>query len=371
MTHRAPIAMTPIAMTMGEPAGIGVEISLKTWNRRAIYDLPPFYLIADPDHVRATAADLAAVSYANVGKVGSRATPPPTPVIEITNPGEATAHFERGLPVLAQPLAARPVPGQLNEANAPAVINAIETAVQHVQTGQASAVVTNPIQKSTLHAAGFQHPGHTEFLSALSGGQTPVMMLSCPGLKVVPVTIHLPLADAVASLTTEMIVERAIIAAAALDRDLGFSPPRLAIAGLNPHAGEAGDLGDAEAKIIQPAIDQLRAKGIQVMGPMAADSMFHEAARAQYDVAICMYHDQALIPVKALGFDYGINVTLGLPIIRTSPDHGTALDIAGRGAANSLSLTSAVAYAGLIARHRGRPQIQGNSQGNHSGTTRA
>ena len=149
-----------------------------------------------------------------------------------------------------------------------------------------------------------------------------------------------------------MIGERAVITAEALDRDLGFRPPRLAIAGLNPHAGEAGDMGDAEAKIIQPAIDQLRARGITVAGPMASDSMFHEAARETYDVAICMYHDQALIPVKALGFEYGINMTLGLPIVRTSPDHGTALDIAGKGQANSLSLTSAVAYAGLIARYR-------------------
>ncbi|MBT3332621.1 MAG: 4-hydroxythreonine-4-phosphate dehydrogenase PdxA [Rhodospirillaceae bacterium] len=358
----APRLSAPIAMTMGEPAGIGVEISLKTWNRRANYDLPPFYLIADPDHVRATAAHMAAISRLK--------SPKATPVIEIADPGEATAHFESGLPVLPQPLSETAVPGKLNKANAGAVINAIETAVRHVQTGRAAAVVTNPIQKSILHAAGFEHPGHTEFLATLCGGQTPVMMLSCPGLKVVPVTIHLPLKDAVASLTTELIVERATITAEALDRDLGFSPPRLAIAGLNPHAGEAGDLGNAEMEIIQPAIDQLRAKGIQVTGPMASDSMFHAAARSNYDVAICMYHDQALIPVKALGFEYGINLTLGLPIIRTSPDHGTALDIAGRGQANSLSLTSAVAYAGLIARHRGLVTVSAQEAANDLGAKR-
>lgn len=337
--------LAPIAMTMGEPAGIGVEIALKTWARRAAYDLPPFYLIADPDQVRAVIKSLADARR----KAGGAALS----FMEIAAPGEALDGFETGLPVFPQSLVKKAKPGTLNQANAPVVLGAIATAVRHVQTGQASAVVTNPIQKSILHAAGFEHPGHTEYLAALcGGGHQPVMMLSCPGLKTVPVTIHLPLEEAVASLTTDLIVERATITAAALARDLGYSPPRLAIAGLNPHAGEAGGLGSAEAEIIQPAIDRLRAQGIAVAGPMAADSMFHEAARQTYDVAICMYHDQALIPVKTLGFDSGINVTLGLPIVRTSPDHGTALDIAGQGRANSLSLTSAVAYAGVIARRR-------------------
>jgi 4-hydroxythreonine-4-phosphate dehydrogenase len=342
---RLSIAQPPTAMTMGEPAGIGVEIALKAWSRRAIYGLQPFYLIADPDLVRTAAA---ALEKAQAPMRGAAFT-----VIEIASPAECIDTFEHGLPVFSQPLAEKPVPGVLNKANAAAVLGAIETAVRHVQSGQAAAIVTNPIQKSVLHEAGFEHPGHTEYLAALcGGGHLPVMMLSCPGLKTVPVTIHLALEDAIAALTTEMIVERALITAEALDRDLAFRPPRLAIAGLNPHAGEAGDMGAAEMEIIQPAIDQLRAKGIAVVGPMASDSMFHEAARETYDVAICMYHDQALIPVKTLGFDYGINVTLGLPIVRTSPDHGTALDIAGKGQANSLSLTSAVAYAGLIARHR-------------------
>ncbi|MBT7757122.1 MAG: 4-hydroxythreonine-4-phosphate dehydrogenase PdxA [Rhodospirillaceae bacterium] len=341
----APPRLPPIAMTMGEPAGIGVEIALKTWARRAAYDLPPFYLIADPDQVRSVAKSLAAADL--------RRAPPSLSILEITTPGEALDGFEAGLPVFPQSLAKKAIPGTLDKANAPAVLGAIETAVGHVQSGQASAVVTNPIQKSILHAAGFKHPGHTEFLAALcGGGHLPVMMLSCPGLKTVPVTIHVPLEEAVASLTTDLIVQCATVTAAALDRDLGYSPPRLAIAGLNPHAGEAGDLGNAEAEIIQPAIDQLRAKGITVIGPMASDSMFHETARNTYDAAICMYHDQALIPVKTLGFESGINITLGLPIVRTSPDHGTALDIAGQGRANSLSLTSAVAYAGVIARRR-------------------
>ena len=337
--------LAPIAMTMGEPAGIGVEIALKTWARRSVYDLPPFYLIADPAHVDVVAKSLK--------KSLGNAPGPTLSFAEIVDPAEALDRFETGLPVFPHPLAKKVRPGVLDQANAGAVIDAIEVAVRHVQAGQAAAVVTNPIQKSILHAAGFEHPGHTEYLAALCGGtHTPVMMLSCPGLKTVPVTVHLPLEEAVASLTTEMIIRQGTITAAALDRDLGYRPPRLAIAGLNPHAGEAGDLGRAEAEIIQPAIDQLRAQGISVAGPMASDSMFHEAARQTYDAAICMYHDQALIPVKTLGFDSGINVTLGLPIVRTSPDHGTALDIAGRGCANSLSLTSALAYAGLIARRR-------------------
>ena len=342
-----PAIRAPIVMTMGEPSGIGVEIALKAWSRRVIYDLPPFYLIADPNLVREEAVVL--------GKARASTRGAAFKVIEIAAPAESIDHFEHGLPVLCQPLAAKPVPGVLDKANAAAVLGAIEAAVLHVRTGQAAAIVTNPIQKSVLHETGFEHPGHTEYLAALCGdGHLPVMLLSCPGLKTVPVTIHLALEDAIAALTTEMIVERALITAKALDQDFGFRPPRLAIAGLNPHAGEAGNMGREEAEIIQPAIDQLRARGISVIGPMAPDSMFHEAARKTYDVAICMYHDQALIPVKTLGFENGINVTLGLPIIRTSPDHGTALDIAGKGQANSLSLISAVAYAGRIARNRAR-----------------
>ncbi len=338
-------APAPIALTMGEPAGIGVEIAIKAWSRRAIYDLSPFYLIADPNHVRATIA--------HMNEQGHKAGD--TDMIVIDNPAAAPGCFEQALPVYSQALARKPRPGTLDKANAPAVIGAIETAVAHALDGQAAAVVTNPIQKSVLYEAGFAHPGHTEFLAALCGGDSvPVMLLSCPGLKAVPVTIHVSLQEAVAVLSTEKIVEQARITAAALDRDLGYSPPRLAIAGLNPHAGEAGELGDAEARIVQPAVDQLRAMGIDVAGPLAADSMFHEAARQTYDAAICMYHDQALIPVKTLGFEYGINATLGLPIIRTSPDHGTALDIAGGCRANSQSLVSALAYAGLMARQRAR-----------------
>ena len=341
-----PTMPAPIAMTMGEPAGIGIEIALKTWRRRSVYDLPPFYLIADPDHVRATLAALEKLDRSQHVRLA---------MTEITTPGETAGCFDQALPVFPQALAAMPEPGKLNKANAGAVLGAIEVAVAHIGAGQASAVVTNPIQKSVLYEAGFKHPGHTEFLAELCGGNhLPVMMLSCPDLKTVPVTIHMSLADAIAELSTEMIVERALITARALDRDLGFSPPRLAIAGLNPHAGESDALGRAEAAIIQPAIDQLRAHGIQVIGPLAADSMFHEAARRNYDAAICMYHDQALIPVKTLGFEYGINTTLGLPIVRTSPDHGTALDIAGQGRANCQSLTSAVAHAGLMARYRAR-----------------
>ena len=211
----------------------------------------------------------------------------------------------------------------------------------------------HPIQKSVLYDAGFAHPGHTEFLADLCGGKhIPVMMLSCPDLKTVPLTIHMPLDDAVASLTTEMIVERALITATALSRDLGYEPPRLAVAGLNPHAGEGGNLGAAENTIIQPAIDELRARGINVIGPLPADSMFHAAARRTYDAAICMYHDQALIPIKTLDFTGGVNITLGLPIIRTSPDHGTGLDIAQNATANPCSLIAALDVATALATRR-------------------
>ena len=345
MARTAPNRL-PIALTMGEPAGIGVEIAIKAWFRRAMHDLSPFYLIADPDHVRATVRRLTALD------TRLRSTPV---LAEIKSPSEAVDCFDQALPIYPQPLKCKVQPGKLNKANASSVLKSIEQAVAHVRSGLALALVTNPIQKSVLYDAGFAHPGHTEFLAELCGGEhIPVMMLSCPDLKAVPVTIHMPLRDAMACLTTEMIVERALITATALSQDLGYEPPRLAVAGLNPHAGEGGDLGTTENTIIQPAIDELRARGINVIGPLSADSMFRTAARRTYDAAICMYHDQALIPVKVLGFEYGVNTTLGLPIVRTSPDHGTALDIADQGCANAQSLISALAYAGFMARHRAK-----------------
>ena len=336
----------PIALTMGEPAGISVEVAIKAWRRREAYHLPPFYLIADPNHVKATAERLAELDKRRRGI---------SVVAEINHPEEVANCFDQALPVYPQPLERKVQPGQLNKANASAVVKSIEEAVAHVFRGMARAVVTNPVQKSVLYDSGFAHPGHTEFLAEICGcDQLPVMMLSCPGLKAVPVTIHTSLEEAIANLTTEMIVERASIVAKSLSRDLGYKSPCLAVAGLNPHAGEGGELGTAEKMIIQPAIDQLRAQGITVIGPLPADSMFHADARSRYDVAICMYHDQALIPVKILGFEYGVNITFGLPIVRTSPDHGTALDIAGTGQANPKSLMAALGFAGLMASYRAK-----------------
>jgi 4-hydroxythreonine-4-phosphate dehydrogenase len=316
----------PLALTMGEPAGIGGEIAAKAWSRRK-EGVPPFFLITDPAVV-------------------------PGPAAVIARPAEAPDVFERALPVLPVRLL-RPVTiGRPDPANAPAVIGAIERAVALVGAGEAAAIVTLPIRKETLYDAGFRHPGHTEFLAELAGGATPAMMLVCPGLRVVPVTIHLALRDALARLTTAAIVAAGRISAAGLMRDFGIAAPRLTVAGLNPHAGEGGALGREEIEIIAPAVARLRADGIAVSGPAPADTLFHERARARYDAALCMYHDQALIPLKTIDFDRGVNVTLGLPFVRTSPDHGTALDIAGRGIASPESLVAALRLAAEMAARR-------------------
>jgi 4-hydroxythreonine-4-phosphate dehydrogenase len=276
-------------------------------------------------------------------------------VARISAPEQAAAAFADALPVLPLDLAAPAVPGRLDPANAPAVIAAIERAVGFAKAGRAGAVVTNPIQKSVLTAAGFPHPGHTEFLGELAGtGQPPVMMLACPGLRVVPVTVHLALARAVERLTTAAIVTQGRLVAAALRRDFGIAEPRLVVAGLNPHAGEDGTMGREDIEIVAPAVAALREAGIAVRGPLPADTLFTPRARAGYDCALCMYHDQALIPVKTLDMDGGVNVTLGLSIVRTSPDHGTALDIAGRGLADPGSLLAALRMAGEIARNRAK-----------------
>jgi 4-hydroxythreonine-4-phosphate dehydrogenase len=246
--------------------------------------------------------------------------------------------------------------GQPSAANAPAVIAAIDRAVALVQHGEAAAVVTNPIHKHSLYAAGFKAPGHTEYLAQLAGpGVRPVMMLACPTLRVVPVTVHVSLRQAVDSLSADEIVANAEITARALVQDFGIAEPRLAVAGLNPHAGEDGSIGDEEKRIIAPAIERLRKQGISVIGPLPPDGMFHDEARVRYDAAICMYHDQALIPLKALGFWDGINVTLGLPFVRTSPDHGVAFDLAGRGLARPESLIAAIIAAAEFAARRSTP----------------
>lgn len=311
---------------MGDPAGIGGEISALAYSQLRATG-PTFFMLDEPQFLAG-------------------------PVQEITHPDEAAAVFPRALPVLRVALPVPPVLGRPDPRNAGATIASIERAVRLALDGQASAVVTNPIAKSVLYRVGFAHPGHTEFLSALTGGAPPVMMLANDYLRVVPVTVHVGLRDALDTLTTAAIVQTARITATALRDQFGIAAPRLAIAGLNPHAGEGGAMGSEEADIIQPAIDALRAEGLQVTGPHPPDTLFTPGARARYDVAICMYHDQALIPLKTLDMASGVNVTLGLPIIRTSPDHGTAFDIAGRGVADPSSLVAAIRLAATLAARR-------------------
>ncbi len=322
--------MEPLALTMGEPAGIGGEIALGAW-RALRASGPAFVLLDDADRFDGL------------------------PVRRVASPEEAGAAFASALPVLHRPLPRRPVPGRPDSANAPAVVAAIDEAVALAKAGRAAGVVTNPIQKSALYAAGFAHPGHTEYLAELAGtGVPPVMLLACPQLRVVPVTVHEPLARAIARLTPGLIVEAARTTAAALRRDFGVAAPRLAVAGLNPHAGEDGTLGTEDRDIVAPAVAALRAEGIEARGPFPPDTMFTAHARPNYDAAICLYHDQALIPIKTLDMAGGVNVTLGLSVVRTSPDHGTALDIAGTGRADPSSLVAALRLAADIARNRAR-----------------
>jgi 4-hydroxythreonine-4-phosphate dehydrogenase len=331
MTGDAP----PLAMTMGDPAGIGPELALAVWRDRTL--VAPFVVFATPC-VLAAAAKRAGLT---------------TPIIE-TDPAGARAAFSNGLPVVPLKNAVEDAPGRPSAVNAAATIESIERAVEAVHQGQARAVVTNPIAKAALYQAGFKYPGHTEYLGALAEGwgapAFPVMMIWSETLAVVPVTIHIPLADVAKALTTDLIIRTGRI----VDRDLrarfGVTRPRLAVAGLNPHAGEGGAMGREEITIIGPAIETLRAEGIDVVGPLPADTMFHPRARARYDVALTMYHDQGLIPVKTLAFDEGVNVTLGLPFVRTSPDHGTAFDIAGKGVANPTSLIAALKLADRLTR---------------------
>ena len=315
-----------LVLTMGEPAGIGAEIAVKAWHALRATG-PAFLLIDDADRL-----------------VGA-------PIQRITHPDQA--RFGEALPVLHRPLPVPAIAGQPQAGTAAAVIGAIREAVSLALAGMVDGVVTNPIQKSVLTAAGFAHPGHTEFLGELAGtGVPPVMMLACPQLRVVPVTVHEPLARAIARLTPGLIMEHARITHDALVRDFGIATPRLAIAGLNPHAGEAGTLGHEDQAIVAPAVAQLQALGIAATGPWPPDTLFTAHSRPLYDAAICMYHDQALIPIKTLDMAGGVNVTLGLSIIRTSPDHGTALDIAGRGIASAESLIAAIHLAAQLAEHR-------------------
>jgi 4-hydroxythreonine-4-phosphate dehydrogenase len=328
--------MLPIALTMGDPAGIGGEITLRAWLTHPGMN---FVALDDPERLAGVAKALGL----------------DVPIRIVDHASDAAAVFQHSLPVLPVRLAEPASPGHPNPANAASVVTSIERATALCLAGEACAVVTNPINKAALYQAGFHYPGHTEFLAALTGAVgRQIMMLASPHLKVVPVTVHASLRASIAMLTTRMIVDAARTTATALRRDFGLAQPRLAIAGLNPHAGEQGALGNEETTLIQPAIDALRAEGINVAGPWPPDTMFTPAARQRYDVAICMYHDQALIPLKTLDMDHGVNVTLGLPIVRTSPDHGTAYDIAGKGVADPSSLLAALTLASELASRRAR-----------------
>lgn len=328
----------PLALTQGDPAGIGPDITLAAWAARHQNGLPPFLFLGDPDVLEARAAMLDL----NV------------PIRQVVSAETAASVFPEALPVLAIPAGAEVAAGEAHVATARGTIAAIEKAVELCLSGQASAVVTNPIAKSVLYQSGFKFPGHTEFLADLAAkakGETflPVMMLAGPRLRAIPVTIHIPIKDVPGALTEELILETCRVAHHDLRTRFGIEQPRIAVAGLNPHAGEDGAIGREDQDIIHPAIFKLRAEGFHVFGPLPADTMFHDEARARYDVAICMYHDQALIPAKALGFDTSVNVTLGLPFIRTSPDHGTAFGIAGQGVARETSLVEALKLAAKLA----------------------
>jgi 4-hydroxythreonine-4-phosphate dehydrogenase len=327
----------PLALTLGEPAGIGPDITLAAWARRGALDLPAFYVLADPECLAQRAKRLSLDIQ-----------------LEIVTPGNAGTVFAHALPVVPLGLRATAEPGKPDGTSAPAAIASIDRAVADVIGGLASAVVTNPVAKSVLYKAGFSDPGHTEYLAKLSFEQTgnpawPVMMLWSPEVAVVPVTIHVPFKEVPERLTRDLIFETGRVVARDLTDRFGIARPRLAVAGLNPHAGEDGTLGKEDSLIVRPAIERLIADGIDARGPLAADTMFHEAARKTYDAALCMYHDQALIPIKTLAFDHGVNVTLGLPFVRTSPDHGTAFDIAGTGKADPSSLVAALKLAARLA----------------------
>jgi 4-hydroxythreonine-4-phosphate dehydrogenase len=326
----------PLALTMGEPAGIGGELTLMAW--QALHTRGPVFVAIDnAARLRAMATSLGL----------------DVPITVVSDAGEAPDVFSRALPVLDRPLGTPSIPGTLDGRNAAAAIGAIADAVSLTMAGTTAAVVTNPIHKATLKGEGFAHPGHTEFLAELAGdGSIPVMMLAGPELRVVPVTVHIPLRAVPQALTTERIVTVGRITAQALKRDFGLAAPRLFIAGLNPHAGEGGMLGAEDDAVIAPAVAALCAEGIDATGPLSADTMFHAAARTRYDAALCMYHDQALIPIKTIGFDEAVNVTLGLPFVRTSPDHGTALDIAGTGKASPASLIASLELAAAMAGRR-------------------
>jgi 4-hydroxythreonine-4-phosphate dehydrogenase len=329
-------AERPLALTLGDPAGIGPDITLLAWTARTREMIPPFFLVGDP-----------VVLEERTQALGLR-----VPIATIAEAEAAQERFAEELPVLPVPVACPVITGRPDAAAAAAIMQSIERAADLAQRGAAAAVVTNPISKVVLYRAGFPFPGHTEYLAALASTKGkilhPVMMLASSALKVVLVTIHVPLKEVAPLLTKELILATIDIAARDLGRYFGLARPRLAVSGLNPHAGEEGGLGREEIDIIAPAIAAARDKGLDVTGPHPADTLFYAGARSGYDAAICMYHDQALVPFKTLAFEEGVNVTLGLPFIRTSPDHGTAFPLAGTGKANPRSLIEALRLAAAM-----------------------
>jgi 4-hydroxythreonine-4-phosphate dehydrogenase len=322
-----------LAISLGDPAGIGPEITAKAWQRRKEAELQPFFAVGD-------AASIAAVS--------------DIPIEIIDGQSNARAIFDRALPVVHVEDSGDLSPGQPTAAGAHCAMIALELGAGLTRAGEAAALVTAPVSKSQLQQVGFTHPGQTEFIAERCGvlPDHAIMMLAGPGLRVIPITVHVPLAEVANMLTVDLIVSRTLLAARGLDRSLGMSSPRIAMPGFNPHAGEGGALGREEIDIIIPAIERLRAVGLTITGPHAPDAMFAPAARATYDVAMCLYHDQGLIPLKALYFDKGVNATLGLPIVRTSPDHGTAFNIAGQDRADPGAMIAAIRMATDMAHHR-------------------
>ena len=338
-TPSSPIALTPIALTMGDTAGIASDITLLAWHQQHRH-LPPFFYVGDASHLARRAQKLGI----NI------------PIQKINTPADTIDVFKRALPVINIDLPNSDACGTACPENAPAIVRSIDTCTKYVMDGDACAIVTNPINKSVLYGTGFSHAGHTEYLAHLTTGDEShaIMMLACDGLRVVPLTTHLSLRDAIDAVTPTAITEMILRINHECKTKLGIANPRIAVAGLNPHAGENGAMGHEDMMIITPAIEQAQHidPTLNVTHPLSADTLFHEHARLSYDVALCMYHDQALIPLKTIDFHGGVNITLGLPIIRTSPDHGTAFSLAGTGDANPNSLINAMKQAGIMAQYQ-------------------
>jgi len=329
--------LPPLAVALGDPAGVGPEIAAKAWEKRRQEGLHPFFAVGDVRSIKAVWDG---------------------PVARISNPEDATQLFGEALPLIQLEDAGEIVPGAPNLAGARCSLDSLELAVGLARSGAACGLVTGPVSKAQLYGIGFSHPGQTEFVAERCGiaRENVVMMLAGPSLRTVPITTHIPLKEVSGLISVEIIISRARTTERGLSRDFGIAHPRLAMAGFNPHAGESGALGREEIDIVIPALERLREEGIAIEGPLAADTMFHPRARARYDAALCLYHDQALIPLKTLHFDEGVNITLGLPIVRTSPDHGTAFNIAGKNVADPGATIAAIRLAHRCAENRANAQ---------------